>query len=130
MDGVSIEGNDSGTDTDAASSVGDTWYDYSIIPGASDEQKAEKLFWAYQRFNGRYRRHMRKPVRRARRFHKRREKVKVSAQDIFSVPYPSLRLSNSSLPWARAARVKVKVKGPRVKAKADAWIPEEPMGRS
>ena len=74
---VSIEDNDSGTDTDTASSVGDTWYDYSdIIPGVSEDQKAEELFWAYQRFKGRYRRHMRKPVRRVRRFLKRRGKGK------------------------------------------------------
>ena len=68
---------DSGTDTDTVSSVEETWYEYDDIPeGLDDHQKAEELFWAYQRAKGRYRRFMRKPVRRVRRFLKRKGKGK------------------------------------------------------
>ena len=42
--------NDSGTDTDTVSSVGDTQYEYDDIPEGLDEtQKAEELSWTYQR---------------------------------------------------------------------------------
>ena len=68
---------DSGTDTDTMSSVGETWYDYDDIPdGLDDNAKAEELFWAYQKAKGRYRKFMRKPVRRVRRFMKRKGKGK------------------------------------------------------
>ena len=68
---------DSGTDTDTVSSVGDTWYDIADIPEGIDEtQKAEELFWTYQKAKGRYRQFMRKPVRRVRRFIKRKGKGK------------------------------------------------------
>ena len=68
---------DSGTDTDTESSIGDTRYDYSDIPaGASEQETAEHLFWAYQQAKGRYRKFMRKPVRRVRRFLRRKGKGK------------------------------------------------------
>jgi hypothetical protein len=70
---------DSGTDTDTASSVGEAWYEYEDIEdfeNLGEPQQAEELFWAYQRAKGRYRRFMRKPVRRVRRFLKRRGKGK------------------------------------------------------
>ena len=66
---------DSGTDTDTVSSVGDNEYTYEDIPAGLDPvQQGEHLFWAYQRAKGRFRRFMRKPVRRVRRFMKRRGK--------------------------------------------------------
>jgi hypothetical protein len=52
-------------------------YDYSDIPeGLSTSEQAEELFWAYQHAKGRFRKFMRKPVRRVRRFLKRRGKGK------------------------------------------------------
>ena len=68
---------DSGTDTDTVSSVGDTHYAYDDVPdGADVYQTAELLFWSYQQAKGRYRKFMRKPVRRVRRFMKRKGKGK------------------------------------------------------
>ena len=65
---------DSGTDTDTSSSVGENHYDMSDVPTGNDDVIAEHLFWAYRHHKGRYRRFMRKPVRRVRRFFKRRGK--------------------------------------------------------
>ena len=68
---------DSGTDTDTVSSNDETWSDMDDIPpGLDDKEKAEELFWAYQRAKGRYRQFTRKPVRRVRRFLKRKGKGK------------------------------------------------------
>ena len=67
----------SGTDTDTVSSIGDTWYEYEDIPeGLTEKEQGEELFWAYQRAKGRFRKFMRKPVRRVRRFMKRKGKGK------------------------------------------------------
>ena len=66
---------DSGTDTDTVSSVGENEYTYEDIPGGLDPvQQGEHLFWAYQQAKGRFRRFMRKPVRRVRRFIKHKGK--------------------------------------------------------
>ena len=44
---------DSETDTDTESSLGETQYDYSdLAPHLTDEQRAESIFWAYQRAKG------------------------------------------------------------------------------
>ena len=64
---------DSETDSETVSSVGLNQYDYSDIPAdGTPDQKAEQLFWAYQRAKGRWRRFMNKPNRRVRRFFKRK----------------------------------------------------------
>ena len=71
------ETQDSGTDTDIVSSNDETWYDLDDIPpGLDDKAKAEELSLAYQRAKGRYRQFIRKPVRRVRRFLKRKGKGK------------------------------------------------------
>jgi len=49
-------------------------YDMSDVPAGPDDAVAEHLFWAYRHHKGRYRRFVRKPVRRVRRFFKRRGK--------------------------------------------------------
>ena len=68
---------ESGTDTDTVSSLGDQEYDYSDLPqGLDRDQTAEHLFWAYQQAKGRFRRFMRKPVRKVRRFIRRKGKGK------------------------------------------------------
>ena len=69
---------DSGTDTDTVSSIGwgnaedPAFADWA--PGEVDEH----LFWQYQRAKSDWRRHMRKPTRRVRRFMKRKGKGKGS----------------------------------------------------
>ena len=68
---------DSETDTDTESSLGDTQYDFSdLAPHLTDEQRAESIFWAYQRAKGKWRRFMNKPHRRVRRHMKRKGKGK------------------------------------------------------
>ena len=68
---------ESGTDTDTVSSLGEQEYDYSDVPqGLDRDQTAEHLFWSYQQAKGRFRRFMRKPVRKVRRFIRRKGKGK------------------------------------------------------
>ena len=62
---------DSATDSDTISSVGDTNYDFSDIAHLSNEEQQQELFWAYEHSKGRWRKFMKKPVRRVRRFFRR-----------------------------------------------------------
>ena len=67
---------ESGTDTDTESSLGDD--DYSdMIPAGTPEHEVEGLlFWAYSRAKAAWRNFTRKPVRRVRRFYRRKGKGK------------------------------------------------------
>ena len=59
---------DSGTDTDTESSDGTEPIDYSDIPvHLTEQQQAEYLFLGYQKHKRRFRRFMKKPIRRVRR---------------------------------------------------------------
>jgi hypothetical protein len=71
---MDVSGNE--TDTDTVSSCGETPYDYGDLPQGTPDQQAEHLFWVYQKAKGRFRRFMNKPVRRVRRFMKRKGKGK------------------------------------------------------
>ena len=66
-------GIDSGTDSDTASSIGDTNYqaEVNVPAGSSNEYVAQHLFWMYQKAKGAWRQFMGKPVRKVRRFLKR-----------------------------------------------------------
>jgi len=68
--------NDSGTDSDTESSIGATAYVWDDVQGSDANETAENLFWAYQHAKGRYRRFLGKPVRRVRRFFRRKGKGK------------------------------------------------------
>ena len=64
---------DSGTDTDTSSSDGNTAYHFDDIPNTSNESELfAQVYWAYSKAKGRWRRMTGKPVRRVRRFLKRR----------------------------------------------------------
>ena len=66
------EEDDSGADADAISSLGDTNYDWDDLEGMGEEHMTQELFWLKQRANGRWRRFMKKPTMRVRRFIKRK----------------------------------------------------------
>ena len=70
--------SDNGTDSDTISSCYDTEYQMpaDLPVGASDSMVAQSLYWAYQRAKGHWRRFMGKPVRRVRRFLRRKGKGK------------------------------------------------------
>ena len=60
---------DSGTDTDTESSYGEAVYDYSdVVNLTNEDERQAQLYWTYKQHNGRFRRYMRKPVRKIRRF--------------------------------------------------------------
>ena len=63
-----VDEGDSATDSDTISSVGDTNYDFADIAHMSTEEQQQELFWAYEQAKGRWRKFMKKPVRRVRRF--------------------------------------------------------------
>ena len=69
------EDSDAGTDSDTASSLGQTDYQAewrSEVPAdASQTYIAQHLFWAYQKAKGAWRQYMGKPVRKVRRFVRR-----------------------------------------------------------
>ena len=67
---------DSGTDSDTASSEGETDYRDMIPAGIPQSGITAHLFWAYSRAKAAWRSHMRKPVRRVRRFIRRKGKGK------------------------------------------------------
>ena len=69
---------DSGTDTDTISSLCEplNYQEEEELRGMTPEQMDAHLFWTYQRAKSRWRRHMQKPVRRARRFIRRKGKGK------------------------------------------------------
>ena len=64
---------DSGTDSDTASSEGNTQYELEVPPEIANHPGAvaQHLFWAYERAKRAWRSYMQKPVRRVRRFLKR-----------------------------------------------------------
>ena len=70
------DGYDSGTDSDTISSDGETDYSSLIPQGTPEPQIGSALFWAYQRTKAAWRKFSGKPVRRARRFFKRKGKGK------------------------------------------------------
>ena len=51
--------------------MGDTNYDFSDIAHLGSEEQQQELFWAYEHAKGRWRKFMKKPVRRVRRFFRR-----------------------------------------------------------
>ena len=63
---------DSGTDSDTVSTEGSMDYNAQDLQGLTPAQVDEHLFWQYQKHKSRWRKHMRKPTRRVRRFVKRR----------------------------------------------------------
>ena len=67
------EGYDSdGTDSDTESSVGDTEYDYSEYAGLSNATIAQILFAKMSHYKGQWRSFMNKPVRRFRRYFRKK----------------------------------------------------------
>eukprot|EP00959_Pyramimonas_sp_CCMP1952_P249766 5221543-Pyramimonas_sp.AAC.1 len=63
---------DSGTDADASSDDEATAFDYSDMPTyLTEEQQAQWLFFGHQKHKRRWRRFMKKPVRKARRIVRR-----------------------------------------------------------
>ena len=68
--------DDSATDTETESSVGETQYDYSEIRGMAPDRAAMVLEEAYALAKGKFRRFMRKPNRRVRRFGERSSAAK------------------------------------------------------
>ena len=67
---------DSGTDSDTASSEGNTQYELEVPPEIANHPGAvaQHLFWAYERAKRAWRSYMQKPVRRVRRFLRRKGK--------------------------------------------------------
>ncbi|CAE8605145.1 unnamed protein product [Polarella glacialis] len=65
-----------GTDSDTASSLGETSYVADLPQGLDPAGVAEHLFWAYQQAKGAWRQYMGKPVRAVRRFVNRKGKGK------------------------------------------------------
>ena len=63
---------DSGTDSDTSSDDGAVDIDYSDIAGMTPEQADEHIYWQYAQAKKRWRRHSEKPVRRVRRFVRRK----------------------------------------------------------
>ena len=66
----------SGSDTDTVSSIGELDYNAHELHHMTDAQLDEHLFWQYQHAKSRWRKHMRKPTRKVRRFVKRTGKGK------------------------------------------------------
>ena len=64
--------DEDGTDTDTESSYGENNYDYSDILHMDAEEQEQELYWTYKQHKGRFRRFMRKPVRKVRRFFRRK----------------------------------------------------------
>ena len=62
----------SSTDTDTISTADDLDYSAEDLHGMTGPQLDEHLFWEYQRAKGRWRKHMRKPTRRVRKFIRRK----------------------------------------------------------
>ena len=62
---------DSGTDSDTISSVGNTQHDESDLIGLTGEQRSEQIWWAYEKSKSRWRKLMNKPTRKTRRFIKK-----------------------------------------------------------
>ena len=67
---------ESGTDSDTASSNGETDYRDMIPPGMPESEHTAHLFWSYSRAKSAWRSHTRKPVRKVRRFIRRKGKGK------------------------------------------------------
>jgi hypothetical protein len=66
---------DSGTDSETESSFGEAInYNGTQFTGLTDPQIDEKLWWQYARAKSMWRKHMKKPVRRIRRFVRRKGK--------------------------------------------------------
>ena len=72
---VAVDDSENGTDTDTISSCDDHRYQLPDVPAASSPNViAEHLFWAYQQAKSQWRNYMGRPVRKARRFIKRKGK--------------------------------------------------------
>ena len=67
---------DSGTDSDTESSVGDTMYGWQEFEGMEPEEVEQVLFGRMQKAKGMWRQYTRKPVRKVRRFFRRKGKGK------------------------------------------------------
>ena len=121
---------DSGADADTASSVEETWYEYDDVPEGLDEnQKAEELFWAYQRAKGRYRRFMREPVRRVRRFLKRKGKGKGKHPGYFLSTLSESEIENMFFMKGKPRKGKGKGKFSSGKGKGRKMNPKGPDGQ-
>ena len=67
---------ESGTDSDTASSDGETDYRDMIPSGLPESEITAHLFWSYSRAKAAWRSHTRKPVRKVRRFLRKKGKGK------------------------------------------------------
>lgn len=123
---------DSGTDTDTQSSVGEFWYEYEDIPNyneLAEPQQAEELFWAYQKAKGRYRRFMRKPVRRVRRFMKRKGKGKGKHPGFYLASLSDHELEQMFFAKGKSGKSKGKGKRSSGKGKGRRTNPKGPDGQ-
>jgi len=76
---------DSGTDTETSSDDGDEPdYDDPALSGLTPAQIDEHFYWAYKTHRKTWRRHMKKPTRRVRRFVKRKGKGKGKGKSRFA----------------------------------------------
>ena len=67
----------SGTDSDTASSFGETQYDFGDVQHLPEPEQGAQLFWAYEHAKARWRRfNNHKPTRKVRRVIKRKGKGK------------------------------------------------------
>ena len=73
-----------GTDTDTASSIEDQTLADPVIDALPLAQQDEHYFWNYQRGKSQWRRHMKKPTRKVRRFVKTKGKGKGNGKHRFS----------------------------------------------